>query len=162
VLRIKYEELVSHPENTLNRIFSFLKIEQYSTSNLQVNEEQAIVKDLTNHSSERLNKKYNDLIKPINTSRLDSWKKKLTHEQLILSDYICNRFGENLGYKPQTNITTLKKTSLFIKTIHIRYRLLIEQLKDKITFYLPIKFKVNRFKKHIQRIEKVRNGISKK
>ncbi|MCW8940558.1 MAG: sulfotransferase [Flavobacteriales bacterium] len=162
VLKIKYEELVSHPENTLDRIFSFLKIEQYSTDNLQVNEEQAIVKDLTNHSSERLNKKYNDLIKPINTSRLDSWKTNLAYEQLILSDYICKRFGKKLGYKPQTKITVLKKTSLFIKTIHIRYRLLIEQLKDKITFYLPIKFKVNRFKKHIQRIETVRNGNSKK
>ena len=162
VLKIKYEELVSHTENTLDRIFSFLKIEQYSTSNLQMNEEQAIISDLVTHSSERLNKKYSDLTKPINKNRLDSWKTNLAYEQLILSDYICNRFGEKLGYKPQTNITALKKISLFIKTIHIRGRLLIEQLKDKTTFYLPIKFKVNRFRKYVKQIEKVRNGISKK
>jgi len=170
VLKIKYEELVNHPENTLNQIFSFLKIEKYSTNNLQTNEKQAIVGDLTNYSSELLNKKYNDLIKkkysdltkPINTNRLDSWKTNLTHEQLILSDYICKKFGEKLGYKPQTNITAHKKISLFIKTIYFNFIVLIERLKDKTTFYLPIKFKVKRFRKHIERIETVRNGISKK
>lgn len=162
VLRIKYEELVSHPEHTLDRIFSFLRIEKYSKSHLQMSEEQAIVDDLTNHYSERLNKKYGDLIKPINTNRLDSWKKNLAYEQLILSDYICNGFGEKLGYKPQSNIAVLKKISLFIKTIHLRYILLIEQIKDETTFYLPIKFKVDRFKKHIERIERVRNGTKKK
>lgn len=162
VLKIKYEELVSYPERTLDRIFSFLKKERYSINNMQTNEEKAVVGDLTNHFSVRLNKKYSDLIKPINTNRIDSWKTNLTYEQLILSDYICKGFGEKLGYKSQTNITAFKTISLFIKTIHLRCIVLMEQLKDETTFYLPIKFKVNRFKKHIERTEIKRNGISKK
>ncbi len=157
VIKIKYEELIRTPEKTLHQIYSFLNLEKTSFQQAHLAEKRAVEVDIKASTSQRLTKKYGDLIKPINTNRLESWKTKLSSNQITLSDYICYHYGLQLAYNPQVKLFWLLKWKLFFNTFFERCKVTMELVKDQVTFYFPIKFKVKRFRKYVERIEKERN-----
>ncbi|MBK9460431.1 MAG: hypothetical protein IPN94_13620 [Sphingobacteriales bacterium] len=55
--------------------------------------------------SERDKKKIGDLIKPINTSRLEIWKQRLNPNEITLIEHFCAKTGQKFGYQPTLQIS---------------------------------------------------------
>ncbi len=94
---IKYETLVSEPQNQLQNICSFLDIPYIESmqdhSTLFKKEYKNIL------PTELIERYHSSLLEPINNTKIDSWKQKLTQKQIIQAEIIAGKKGEELGYK---------------------------------------------------------------
>lgn len=97
-LLIRYEDLVTFPEKTLNQICDFLNL-PYSDM-------------LLNEGTEELksNPYYDDLHhksvkQPLTTTKLNEWKTNLTPKQIAIIEQLCGKTGQQLDYAPSTPLT---------------------------------------------------------
>ena len=116
-------------------------------------------KDLKGEGNfKRAEKKYEDLSKPIFKERLEKWKTELSQREIIVADQICSNVGKEFGYNTyseESRLSLSENIDRMIKTIVVNYY----YIKDKITFYVPINYKVKRFEKHVQNILQNRNNM---
>lgn len=144
VLMVKYEDLVEDNAGQLEKIFSFLGVEQLdfiTNENSQykgVKEEEYAIPE---GHEERFRKKYSDLSKPVNKDRLAAWKTGLTKEEIIACDSICGKLGKEFGYKPEGKIESSSKYfSFYLKAKK-------EILKERLVYYMNPETKLQRLKK---------------
>lgn len=149
VLKIKYEDLVLNTEVVKGNIERFLGLKKEFESE-DFSKQQTI--DLSQFSisekyKERFMKKYSDLNKPLNTSRIDAWKEKLSNKEITYCDIICGTVAEKIGYASYTKNSMLK--NIINRIIILPYVCLgyIDLIKDKILYYVPISLKLNRLRK---------------
>jgi len=99
-LAVKYEDIVTTPEHSFERIVSFLDL-PFSESMLQ-----------THKYIDGLNKPWRQNTsfaqkKGFSTASIDKWQQVLTDEEIGLIEFLCQKEMEYLGYKisqPQYNL----------------------------------------------------------
>ncbi len=149
VLLVKYEELILNKEAELKKICTFLNLSFNSaiSENLTPYKTDTSGYNIPPQLKTRLDKKYSDLNKPVNTSRIDSWKTELTKEEILLCDVICGNFAKQLGYTELQPYPYLTKCLLKIKSFSSLMKASINQKKEYIIYYVPPKIKLRRLLK---------------
>lgn len=158
VHQIKYEDLVLHPQESMDQIFNFLKVPILSIDKDQSNEKESIQNSDKHLTNDRFKKKYTDLASPISTSRIASWKNELNQKIINQIDFICQPIGRSLGYEPIKKTTFSAKVFITLLSLPQRFRLGVHLLKDTLTDFLPITIKIARFKKFVSKIESARKS----
>jgi len=121
-LVVQYEDLVENPESTMKNICNFLSIDfklemlefYKKTFNLDHKKE-----GLNDSQKTRIQFKYQALSKPVNTSRIESWKNKLSKKQInIISSITSNeakKFGYDISYHQKNYSINYLKSVLYIQ-----------------------------------------------
>jgi hypothetical protein len=105
-LMLKYEDLASSPMQEMQKICEFLQL-SYDSKILDFHHTLNEVFDPKVNGD--LLKIHGNLLNPVNNRKIDSWKKKLSKDDIELSEYIAGEFGEKYNYLP-----TSKKQFNFI------------------------------------------------
>jgi len=164
---VKYEEMVTDSLKKTQEICDFLEINFDENMLNFYKSEGEKLKDETyqklSQVSDRITKKYNDMAKPINTSRMNAWKKELSTKEIEQADIICSGTGNYFGYEPVTDFRFRKLKKMWIYLTHPVQviRAYYDIYKDFILYYAPIKWKFNRFSKMIlKRTDSFNNNSS--
>ena len=129
---LRYEDLVNYPEEELRSLFSFLGVstdKDFLIKGAHANE---------SHSNGRLFKKYEDLMKPINTVSVGKWKRVLTKIQADTLEKTCANEMRLFGYSPSLN---LPQGRLTLKSTLIEWWY---WKKEMLIYRLPPGIKINR------------------
>ncbi|MCX6283967.1 MAG: sulfotransferase [Bacteroidetes bacterium] len=92
----RYEDLVTEQEQTFRSICDFLGI-AYDPAVFDFHKK----KDETvNAYGDYIYEKYHEnLLKPVNTGRMNTWQNVLTAKEVRLADQIAGKFADSLGYE---------------------------------------------------------------
>lgn len=161
VFQIRYEDLVQSPENQLKEILDFLGLPQVVMSTDQSLERQSISEEDTTIKSDRWQKKYNDLSAPVFTKRIEAWKNELTQKEIKSIDSICSKYGEALGYRKMYDTSISFSLKTLIKGSPHMVLLRLQMLKNNLTELLPLSYKIVRFRKFVDKVERKRNSSQK-
>lgn len=140
---LKYESLISDPNNELKQIASFFNFE-YDECMLKFHEN--VLKTSFNKvNNESVNSrnfiKYNDLSKPVNKDRLDSWKNELSDQEIYEIDFITNDVAKKIGYqKYSDSIYSINK----FKLITSKLKAIYSTRYDKLIALFPLSLKLKR------------------
>ncbi|MFN3918449.1 MAG: sulfotransferase [Flavobacteriales bacterium] len=164
-LILKYEDFVSNTSVKTKELCEFLEIE-FSEDLLnfyQREKENLKAEEYVNASetSERAVKKYTDLAKPINATRVEAWKRELPEKDIEICEIINGKVGEQFGYTVSKNQSFLGLKKVYIYLTHPMQILkaYYNIYKDDILYYVPIEFKLKRFVNQVDKISKLRNEI---
>ena len=164
VLLVRYEDIVNSTDETLHTIFSFLEVETINSEDLRARERASYL-DFENDeklkSSDRIQKKYGDLAKPIFKNRTDKWKESLTHSEIQVAESICGLTGAQVGYQATQEIPVLKSIDFKLKNSFKSLKVNLIFQKDYLFFYLPIEFKLKRFEAFVDKIDLKRTATNK-
>lgn len=138
---IRYEDLVEYPEKYSKEICEFIGIE-FLPKMLNFHEQisNTYIKDKARHEKKTihvrlLGSSHENLVKPINKEKVDSWKQVMTKEELIMADYVDGDFAQKYGYKKETHVRNFK---LFIKSKLARIRYKMDVLIIREYYNLPL------------------------
>jgi hypothetical protein len=93
---VRYEDLVQQQEDIFRELCSFLKInyDPVVFDFFKKKEESE-----TMFTKELLEKYHKSLMNPINTGRMDLWKKELNEQEVKTADQIAGKYADILGYE---------------------------------------------------------------
>jgi hypothetical protein len=163
VLLVRYEDIVNSTDETLQTIFSFLGVETINSEDLRARERASYLdfeKDEILKSSDRIQKKYGDLAKPIFKNRTDKWKESLTHAEIQVSESICGKTGKQVGYQTTQEIPFLKSLGFKFKYVFKSLKVNLIFQKDYLFFYLPIEMKLKKFENFVEKIDFKRSAAN--
>lgn len=164
VLLVRYEDVVYSTDETLLTIFSFLGVETINSDDLRARERASYL-DFENDeklkSSDRIQKKYGDLAKPIFKNRTDKWKESLTQAEIQVTESICGKTGEKVGYQATNKISILSILVFKVKNIFKSLKVNLIFQKDYLFYYLPIEIKLKRFEAFVEKVEFKRLAANK-
>jgi hypothetical protein len=126
---LKYEDLVTKPDECLRSICVFLGVE-FNPVMLQFYQFQHSTSKFVWHKN---------ISKPLDKSRLDKWKTKMQQSDVLKSDYICKHIAEFLGYENSYN--DKNSPYLFIQTLPGVIFAWFFTLLEKLVFFLPIRIR---------------------
>ncbi len=164
VLLIRYEDLVNSTDETLQSIFSFLEVETINSEDLRERERVSYLdfeQDEKLKSSDRIQKKYGDLAKPIFKNRTDKWKESLSLLEIQISESICGKTGAQVGYQMTHEISFLMLLVFKFKNVFKSLKVNLIFQKDYLFFYLPIEFKLKRFENFVEKVDVKRSTVNK-
>ena len=125
---MKYEDLVMDPEENIQDLCKFLNV-AYEPNMLDFHETKARVSNLKWHKN---------IAKPLDSKRLDNWKREMAASDVILANFICKDLGQNFGYGAhQTELRFWMYPSLLIGIIMGWLYTRIE----KMIFVIPLEIK---------------------
>ncbi|TRZ70618.1 MAG: sulfotransferase [Bacteroidetes bacterium] len=108
---LRYEDLVSDQESSFRSLCDFLGI-AYDPSVFDFyKKKDEVVKQFSNTIWEKF---HENLLKPVNTRRMNTWQDKLTNQQVRMADQIAGKYADRLGYERQNkgfNIWLFLKSS---------------------------------------------------
>jgi hypothetical protein len=137
LLVVNYEKLVLNKETEIGRIFDFIRV-AYSPSVFDFHktlaEKTAALKP-EGKVTERAIKKIMDLSKPINSDRVDSWKKSLTTFQQKNAEYICDEEGTFFGYLANNVPSLMEKLTICLISIPGRIRVTLFYLLNSVRIH---------------------------
>lgn len=151
---IRYEDLVADKETKFREVCDFFSLE-YDERCFQFNtvlKETLSGTDLSQITDQRVRTKLEDLTKPVNVSRVDSWRSALTPEQIKVIEFWCGNIGRQWGYEPTTELTGFEKINYLVRSIPAYFRVwLFFKLRSvKLDFYLNDKKRAGRFTNEMQ------------
>jgi hypothetical protein len=164
VLVVKYEDLVVRPADELQRILDFFELNL--ESNLASRDEESLSyteyqNDEKLARNERIIKKYGDLAQPIFTSRINAWQERLSEKEIELCELYCSKAGSSFGYQPSRTKASLgKRIFVHLRYLPIYLKVRFTFFKDTVFYYLPIRFKVSRFVKYVNKVDQFRQKAS--
>ncbi len=150
---VLYEKMVMDAPDEVKKMIEFLDLdaqdgllEFYKKENQKLND--PTYQELSK-KSDLLTKKYSDLAKPINASRMDSWKTELSEVEIRMADIICGRTGSYFGYEMQQPISNRRIKKMFLYLTHPKETLIAhyEVYKGFLLYHAPLKWKLKRFGK---------------
>ena len=95
---LRYEDLVTEQETTVRSLCDFLGI-PYDPSVFDFYKKKD---DVMNVFSNTIWENFHDnLLKPVNTGRMNTWQDKLTDQQVRMADQIAGKYADRLGYERQ-------------------------------------------------------------
>ncbi|MEI6901305.1 MAG: sulfotransferase domain-containing protein, partial [Bacteroidota bacterium] len=97
---LRYEDLASAPETTFKSLSDFLGI-AYDPSVFDFHKKKEEVSAI--YSNTIWDKFHDNLLKPVNTGRMNTWQGKLTSEEVRMADMIAGKYADKLGYERQKN-----------------------------------------------------------
>jgi len=93
---IRYEDLVTNPEDHLRKICEFLGVpfvpEVFDFYKMKGKAEEKYPADI-------LQKHHKSLFNPVNTSRVGLWEKSMSERQVKIADHVAGVFADKAGYK---------------------------------------------------------------
>lgn len=164
VLLVRYEDIVNSTDETLQSVFSFLEVETINSEDLRARERASYLDfehDEKLKSSNRIQKKYGDLAKPIFKNRTDKWKESLTQSEIQVAETICGKTGAQVGYQMTHEIPFLRLLVFKFKNMFKSLKVKLIFQKDYLFFYLPIEFKLKRFEAFVDNIDMKRSAANK-
>jgi len=123
-LTIRYEDLVKTPKTSFQLIFDFLNIE-FKKEMLEAHSTVKRIKE--NHNYYSL-KHHANVSTTINSKSIDSWKKKLSEEEVNLINYMTSKAAIKYGYdilKPSVNTSQLKKIERSLKVLLLNAKIIV-------------------------------------
>jgi hypothetical protein len=93
---LRYEDLVTDQEKTVKSLCDFLEI-GYDPSVFDFYKKKDEVSEI--YSNTIWDKFHENLLKPVNTGRMNTWQDKLTDEQVRMADQIAGKYADKLGYE---------------------------------------------------------------
>jgi hypothetical protein len=157
ILLVKYEDWVNKNENSLEQMLTHFRLEQKDSLAFSNKRAEAILnwfkENPTIYLSPRDINVLKNLSNPINTSKTNAWKEKLSPVEIKKCDYISGKTGKKLAYFPQYNkIGKFQATWFWIASLTGRIRVATFFFLNsiKIQHFLTIKIRIiylNRIKK---------------
>lgn len=92
---LRYEDLVTSQESTFRSLCEFLGI-NYDPSVFNFHEKKE--ETLNIYGNIVWEKFHENLLKPINTGRMNTWQDKLTNRQVRMADQIAGKYADRTGY----------------------------------------------------------------
>ena len=132
---LRYEDLASNPEEEIKKVYAFLGIE-YKQEVFDFYKKEKEMKEAYGNSRELLDI-HRSLLNPVNTSRINTWKEKMSDKQIRMADLVAGRTAEECGYErkfKKFNFLTYLQTVPLVVYGKIMYRLMLwgERLPYKI------------------------------
>lgn len=129
---LKYESLVSKPEESMKEACFFLGVPYSAAMSAQTKN---IYPSFTEMNKPRFLEVHGSLLQPINTSHVGEWKQKLNREEVAIAEAIAGDYGNRLyGYEKSVdsevdtgagNMTIIKMRYAVIKCL---YRIILKRL----------------------------------
>jgi hypothetical protein len=140
---LKYETLVSNPENSMKEICAFLRI-PFSGKMMEGNTS-SLYDSFKENKKERFREVHGSLFQPINSTHLNEWIKKLSDNEINDSEATAGKYGlATYGYimttKSPVKLNFLKL--LFIKIKYTLNKTTYRIVFSNLTLYYFIKRKV--------------------
>ncbi len=138
-LIIRYEDFVEKPEFTLNLICNFLEFE-FNSDMLEFykkSQNSNVKKEIFNESQKiRMEYKFEALAKPVNTTRIESWKNKLTPKEIQIIRSVTQSTAQKLGYE-------IEYSPLQFSFNYLKSKLIVRLYFNfaKYFYLLPIRFR---------------------
>lgn len=138
---LKYEDLVTDPKLVLQKLADFFNFPyDEGMLNFHTKVKENSLNRVDEKSVEdyvRTKEKFEKLSRPVNTDRLDTWKGKLSTQEIAIVSDIC-RVAKKFGYdmsadKPDFNAFPFYKGTLMAK---------MDVVKNKLTCMLPVNIKL--------------------
>lgn len=95
---LRYEDLVTEQETTYRSLCGFLGIE-YDPSVFDFHKKKE--ETVNTYGNYIYDKFHENLLKPINTGRMNTWQKTLTDKEVRMADQIAGKYADKLGYERQ-------------------------------------------------------------
>ena len=132
-ITVKYETLVSEPENTMKEICSFFNVAY--NGNMDKDLVKVLYPSFAEMNRPRFLEAHGSLLEPINTSHIDEWKQKLMPEEVAEAEAVAGDYGEKLyGYKKtspvKVTIGFARMTTAKLKYYGVRqlYKIILKRL----------------------------------
>lgn len=156
-IKIKYEDLVENPEDTLKKISRFINI-NYDSNMLNYNEE--IIKTIEQASpivKNHIVTTHEGLIQKVNTKKIGVWKKELSKQQSDTIWSICAQTAINNGY--QKDSSDIISYMNIINSYHLMRFYITNVFIPKIYFSAPfiLKYFIKKIKYHRTVYKKMNN-----
>ena len=138
IYSLRYEDLVSEPDFYIKQMAGFLEIKYVPEVIEFYKKKDEFEKIFTEDYLERY---FESLLSPINTSRIDLWKEKLSEREIRIADAVVGNMAEKQGYDRVYKRTGLKDhiyvfpRKLFFN-LYYRYRGFISILPQKPRLFL--------------------------
>ena len=161
VLIIRYEDLVKEKEVTMGKVTAFLGISTIDGIEDALIPYQTVFKNEVEsqfQGSERMEKRFGDLAKPIYDKAIDQWKTGLSPNEIVICDVLAGNVGQRYGYDTISQTSTMTSISIRLFAILTKCWILLEQVKDGVFQRLPITFKVKYFERWVTKIDKKRQA----
>lgn len=142
-LLVRYEDLVSIPEETYETICNFLDV-KYMPELLDSDYRKDAIRKL--YSSEFIHQWQPDLSGKISTSNIDKWKDELSPDSIKKADYIAGKTGQIFQYEPESKkygLPFILKTEL--KKILFHLNEMNRYLYDRLPYGMKIRIKNRKF-----------------
>ncbi|MCD4747219.1 MAG: sulfotransferase [Bacteroidales bacterium] len=138
IYSLRYEDLVNEPDFYIKQMADFLEIKYVSEVIEFYKKKDEFEKIFTKEYLERY---FESLLSPINTSSTDLWKEKLSEKEIRIADAIVGCIAEKQGYDRVYKRTRLKayiyvlQRKLFFN-LYYKYRGFINILPQKLRLFL--------------------------
>jgi len=122
---LRYEDLVTEQETTFRSLCDFLGI-AYDPSVFDFHKKKE--ETVNTYGNFIYEKFHENLLKPINTGRMNTWQKVLTDQEVRMADQIAGKYADRLGYERQSkgfNIWLFLKSSPMLTYNYILLMLMI-------------------------------------
>lgn len=141
---LRYEDLVGHPTESLQKLCTFLNIEfdeqMLHFQDLSKDIKTYIKQNLTDSEFRKLTTMHHNLEKTINKDRVESYIKELTADEIEILDYICSKHAKSFHYNP---ISQIKPTWLTkIRTWMSYCKLKTYYYLHSIGYKIPLRIKL--------------------
>lgn len=111
---LKYEDLVQHQEEKFKELCTFLSLPYDETVFDFFKKKDESFKL---YPKEVVEKYHKSLMNPINTGRMDLWKKQLTEKEIKTADLLAGKYADRLGYERRFTSFNLW---IYLKTLPLR------------------------------------------
>jgi hypothetical protein len=152
VMRIRFEDLVAETEATLKTLCRFLDLD-WKEDMLHPESSRYFNVDLTGSDDRYRQTRYSALSHPIDPSKALGWQKADALPMRLQAESHCGALLEAFGYDigqqgaPKTGVA-----------YRVRLRSKVEVVKLKITYYLPIRVKLQLLERRVRKIASSRQG----
>ncbi len=140
---IRYEDLVSHPEDTLRKICSHLSIE-FSHDMLNFQELSQKISDhakqtLTTKTYEKISSMHSNLKKDVNTNRINAYEQGLNEKEIKVIEHFCKPYATLFNY----TIANTNRINIIWKINYAcsRLKLIVYYSLKALYYKLPVKLR---------------------
>lgn len=102
---IRYEDLVTAQQEIMPELCKFINIPFDPSVFEFYKKQEETIKTYNNPLIERF---HGSLMKPINTGRMELWKKEMTLQEIALADHTAGKYGRIFGYAPSAKAFSFK------------------------------------------------------
>lgn len=142
VLLMRYEDLVSDYEASMKKVFSFLSVKEEDMKETELSEVDVTKMDIAEEHKKYFKKKYDDLSKPINTSRVSAWQTELSEKEITECDAICAGFAKVYGYEAFSPVSFTTKWGILVKNLAVIIPSWLDIKKDQLLYHVSAKTKM--------------------
>ncbi|MDZ7743375.1 MAG: sulfotransferase [Bacteroidota bacterium] len=94
---IRYEDLASNPETVIKKVYDFLGLD-FRQEVFDFYKKKEEMQKAYGHSEELMDI-HRSLLNPINTGRINTWKKKMSEKQIRMADLVAGKTADECGYE---------------------------------------------------------------